>query len=93
MFNQAKYIVGPLASTTLGVVGAIVFPEMCDHRQMAQRTMVDGEVVSAGFVSISSDPGTHEIDVTLHGKSQSLRVESNPKYTNMVRLALGLETQ
>lgn len=87
---SAKYIVGPLRSSMMGAVGAVVFPEMCDHREMAEATMVNGEALSAGFVSIYPNSNGRGVDVELHGRSQSLKLSANLEHEGVVRRALGL---
>ncbi len=80
----AKYIVGPLKSSAFGTVGAVVFPEMCDHAEMAKLNMVEGEVLSAGFCHVFPD------GVELFGESLSLKIKSNPEHEGIVRRALGM---
>lgn len=89
---QAKYIVGPLKSSMLGTEGAVVFPGYCDHREIADATIVGGKegVLSAGFIDIYEQDG--KVMTYLYGKSVSLKIESDPKYEPCVRRSLGLTT-
>lgn len=88
MFKKGKYIVGPLKSSIMGTVGAVVFPESCDHKQMAEALCINKEVHSAGFVMVSG-AGT-SVEVELYGHSQSLKVEANQDHTDLVANAIGV---
>lgn len=81
---ESKYIVGRLKASTLGMVGAVVFPDICDHAQMARLNLIDGEALSAGFCSIVDN------QVELYGRSVSLKIDANPEHKRYVSRALGL---
>lgn len=88
--SRGKYIVGTLKSAPFPVEGAVVFPESCDHAQVARQTLEEGSVLSAGFVTLFYDHDTHEIQVELYGESRSLKIAADPAHAGMVRRALGL---
>ena len=91
MARQSKYIYGELRTPTGFVGGALVFPDFCDHALMARLNCEEGSVKSAGFVSVTVN-ATGSLEVELWGESRSLKVQSDPRHTNAVRRALGLET-
>ena len=75
----------------MGTEGAVVFPEHCDHKEMANQTLIDGKALSAGFVSITVDPDTRALDVELYGRSSSLKMDANPAHAGLVARALGID--
>jgi hypothetical protein len=91
MARQSKYLFGALKTPTGYVDGALIFPDFCDHALMAQLSCEEGSVKSAGYVSVTID-ASGSIEVELWGESRSLKVQSDPRHTNAVRRALGLQT-
>lgn len=87
--RRSKYIFGGLKTAFDNMFGAIVFPEACDHAEMARVNCLPGTVCSAGFVELSVD-GQGEIVVELVGESTSLKMSADVAHTNAVRRALGL---
>ena len=59
MPRQSKYIFGDINTNHGSVGGAIVFPDFCDHAQMAERNCVPGTVTSAGFVTVTTNVNGH----------------------------------
>ena len=87
---ESKYIVGQVRCDDRFnfTLGAVVFPEFVNHSEMARRMFK--EVTSAGFVDIEA--GLPGVAVVCYGKSESLKLKSNPEVdTFLVRQALGLE--
>ena len=91
MARRSKYLFGALRTPTGYVEGALIFPDFCDHALMAQLNCEEGSVQSAGFVSVSVD-SAGSIDIELWGDSRSLKIQSDPRHTNAVRRAMGLQT-
>jgi len=89
---KSKYIVGQVRCDDRFnfTLGAVVFPEFVNHSEMARRMF--REVQSAGFVDFATEDYESGFRVVCFGRSESLKLESNPEVDiPLVRQALGLE--
>lgn len=85
--NNSKYIV--YRRTNHSPKTAIVFNEVETHANIA--AALKAEIVSAGFVDLSQDPGEEMgIFVRVYGKSESLGLQSMMGDEKLVRKTLGL---
>jgi hypothetical protein len=58
---------------------AIIFPPFLDHAEFVRRLGFSPEdIASAGFVDFGTDPKTGNPCVSCHGRSSSLKKDSNP---------------
>lgn len=84
--HQSKYVVIEQGIRTAVIIGG----EVMGHNELAQGQ--HGEVVSAGFFQIGSEPSTHKLDINVYGDSTTLKVKSDPpRDRRLIACALGLD--
>jgi hypothetical protein len=84
---ESKYIVGEIISRGDGMdqIVAVVFPQTVAHSDVAH-VFKEDSILSAGFCAVNTD-----CEVTVYGKSISLKKECNPELDKkLVSRALGL---
>lgn len=88
---RSKYVVGTIdTGHPLGeVVAAVVFQEPVSHHNVAQKLMVEGSVLGAGFCHVYNDGS--DLRVAVYGESVSLKVQSRQEDLRFVQTALSLE--
>ena len=81
--NEVKYVIFRIGSPALYYYKACVFNGMLVHSLIAQAHAENGlEVWSAGFCTITVGSGLPK--VVCYGKSESLKMESNPEFDSQV---------
>lgn len=84
--RQGKYVVIEQGIRTAVIIGG----EVMGHNELAQGQ--HGDIVSAGFFQIGSEPNTHKLNISVYGQSVSMKVQSVPdRDRRLIARALGLD--